>query len=76
MLEEVKAALTAAHTDAQAADQCSCELMGLYSWGGARGSGSPLKVEVFQDPGSYNGSASSFEEWWMKMNTWLECHPK
>ena len=33
-------------------------------------------MEIFQDPGSYDGSASKFEEWWTKMNTWLECHPK
>ena len=33
-------------------------------------------MEIFQDPGSYDGSASKFEEWWTKMNAWLECHPK
>ena len=78
MLNEAKAALYAAQADAQAADQCSRELMGLYGWAGGGGSstGSPSKVEIFQDPRSYNSSASKFEEWWMKMNTWLECHPK
>ena len=54
--------------------------MGLYGWarvsrssgGGSTGS----KVEIFQDPGSYDGSASKFEEWWTKLNAWLDCHPK
>ena len=56
--------------------------MGLYSWagvgtgGGASTAGSTAKVEIFQDPGLYDGSAAKFEEWWTKMNTWLECHPK
>ena len=78
MLNEAKAALTAVRADTQAADQCSCELMGLYGWAGTGGGGTggPSKVEIFQDPRSYDGSASKFEEWWMKMNTWLECHPK
>ena len=53
--------------------------MGLYGWaGGSRGSrtGGETKVEIFQDPRSYDSSASKFEEWWTKMNAWLECHPK
>ena len=79
MLGAAKEALTAAQNDAQAADQRSQELMGLYGWAGvsrgSRGSGG-TKVEIFQDPGSYDGLASKFEEWWMKINTWLECHPK
>ena len=52
--------------------------MGLYSWAGITpsGGGGGTKVEIFQDPGSYDGSASKFEEWWTKMNAWLECHPK
>ena len=80
MLGEAKEALAAAQSDAQAADQWSQELMGLYSWagvsGGSAGGGSGAKVEIFQDPGSYDGSASKFEEWWMKLNAWLDCHPK
>ena len=79
MLGEAKEALAAAQTDAQAADQWSQELMGLYGWArvsGRSGGGTRSKVEIFQDPGSYDGSASKFEEWWMKINTWLECHPK
>ena len=52
--------------------------MGLYGWAGITpsGSGGGTKVEIFQDPGSYDSSASKFEEWWTKMNAWLECHPK
>ena len=79
MLGEAKEALAAAQSDAQAADQRSRELMGLYSWAGVSGGsagGSTSKVEIFQDPGSYDGSASKFEEWWTKLNAWLNCHPK
>ena len=76
MLDEAKAVLTATQADTQAANQHSKELMGLYSWAGAGGGGGPSKVEIFQDPGSYNRMPSKFEEWWMKMNAWLECHPK
>ena len=76
MLEEAKAALTATRANAQAADQRSKELMGLYGWGGAGGGGGPSKVEIFQDPSSYDGTPSKFEEWWTKINAWLECHPK
>ena len=53
--------------------------MGLYGWAGVSGGGggsTGSKVEIFQDPGSYDGSASKFKEWWMKLNTWLDCHPK
>ena len=79
MLGAAKEALTAAQNDAQAVDQWSQELMGLYGWGGVSGAsraGGGTKVEIFQDPGSYDSSASKFEEWWTKINAWLECHPK
>ena len=78
MLTQAREALKEAKDDAQAADQRSRELMGLYGWAGITpgGSGRGTKVEIFQDPGSYDGLASKFEEWWMKMNAWLECHPK
>ena len=29
------------------------------------------KVEIFNDPGEYNGSKVKFEEWWAKMQAWL-----
>ena len=54
--------------------------MGLYSWarvsGGGGGGSTGSKVEIFQDPGSYDGSASKFKEWWTKLNAWLDCHLK
>ena len=73
MLGAAKEALTAAQNDAQAADQWSRELMGLYGWarvsgGGGGSTGSESEVEIFQDPGSYDSSASKFEEWWTKLN--------
>ena len=68
MLGKAKEALAAAQSDAQAADQRSRELMGLYSWagtsGGSAGGGAGSKVEIIQDPRSYDGLASKFEEWW------------
>ena len=78
MLTQAREALKEAKDDAQAANQRSRELMGLYGWAGITpsGGGGGTKVEIFQDPGSYDGSASKFEEWWTKMNAWLECHPK
>ena len=53
--------------------------MGLYGWagvGGGSGGSTRSKVEIFHDPRSYDSSASKFEEWWTKLNTWLDCHPK
>ena len=78
MLTQAREALKEAKDDAQAADQRFQELMGLYGWAGLTPSGGSggTKVEIFQDPGSYDGSASKFKEWWTKMNAWLECHPK
>ena len=34
-------------------------------------SGTSKKVEVFADPGNFNGEINHFEEWWLKMKTWL-----
>ena len=79
MLGVAKEALMVAQSDAQAVDQRSQELMGLYGWAGASagsGGGRGTKVEMFQDPGSYDVLASKFKEWWTKINAWLECHPK
>ena len=33
-------------------------------------------MEIFQDPESYDSSASKFKKWWTKVNAWLDCHPK
>ena len=30
------------------------------------------KVEIFTDPGEYNGSKAKFEEWWAKAQAWLK----
>ena len=79
MLGAVKEALEVAQNNAQAVDQWSQELMSLYGWArvsGGSGTGRGTKVEIFQDPGSYDGSASKFKEWWTKINAWLECHLK
>ena len=58
-LATVQEALQSAQTDTQAADQRTCELLGLHTWAGAGaagggGTGSNAKVEIFQDPGSYS----------------------
>ena len=53
--------------------------MGLYRWAGVSGGSggnSGSKMEIFQDPRSYDSLASKFEEWWTKLNAWLDCHPK
>ena len=34
-------------------------------------SGTSKKVEVFADLGNFNGEINHFEEWWLKMKTWL-----
>ena len=35
-----------------------------------------FKVEIFTDPGTYDGSKAKFKEWWTKMKAWLDCNPK
>ena len=30
------------------------------------------KVEIFNDPGEYDGSKAKFEEWWAKVQAWLK----
>jgi hypothetical protein len=39
--------------------------------GAAPTSGTSKKVEVFADPGNFSGEMNHFEEWWLKMKTWL-----
>ena len=29
------------------------------------------KVEIFNNPGEYDGSKAKFEAWWAKMQAWL-----
>ena len=45
----------------------------VFSSGLAR---STSKVEIFTDPGMYDGSKSKFEDWWMKIQAWLDSNPK
>ena len=37
---------------------------------------SKSKVEIFANPNEYDGSFAKFDEWWAKMNGWLNmnCH--
>ena len=37
---------------------------------------SSSKVEIFTDPGTYDGSKVKFEDWWTKIKAWLDCNPK
>ena len=81
MLQATQEAPQGAQVDVQAADQWTHELLRLHMWAsggspGTGGVGSNAKVEIFQDPSSYDRSASKFEEWWTKMRTWPDCHPK
>jgi hypothetical protein len=39
--------------------------------GAAPTSGTSKKVDVFTDPGNFSGEINHFEEWWLKMKTWL-----
>jgi hypothetical protein len=39
--------------------------------GAAPTSGISKKVEVFADLGNFSGEINHFEEWWLKMKTWL-----
>ena len=39
------------------------------------GGGSSAKIEIFSDPGPYDGSKAKFEEWWMKACAWMDCNP-
>ena len=43
----------------------------LEALGAPLTSGTSKKVEVFANPGNFNGEISHFEEWWLKMKTWL-----
>jgi hypothetical protein len=56
--------VTAIATTAQA--QAQPETLGA-----APTSGTSKKVEVFADPGNFSGEINHFEEWWLKMKTWL-----
>ena len=83
-LAEALQRVNTALTDVQEADQCTREIMGLIGqqWATLAPShsetsrGSSGKIEIFSDPGSYDGSKAKFEEWWMKAHAWMDCNPR
>ena len=74
VLQRANTTLTDAQQNAQEADQHTREIMGLIGqqWAtlapshSETGGGSSSKIEIFSDPGPYDGSKAKFEEWWMK----------
>ena len=74
VLQRANTALTDAQQNTQEADQRTREIMGLIGqqWAmlapshSGTGGGSSGKIEIFSDPGPYDGSKAKFEEWWMK----------
>jgi hypothetical protein len=58
--------VTAIATAAQAQAQAQPGTLGA-----APTSGTSKKVEVFVNPGNFSGEINHFEEWWLKMKTWL-----
>jgi hypothetical protein len=58
--------VTAIATTAQAQAQAQPGTLGA-----APTSGTSKKVEVFADLGNFSGEINHFEEWWLKMKTWL-----
>ena len=82
-LQRENTALTDVQQNVQEADQCTREIMGLIGqqWAtlapshSETGKGSSGKIEIFSDPGPYDGSKAKFEEWWMKAHAWMDCNP-
>ena len=86
-LLQAKVQLLKVQEQAQVADQRTNKIMGLVSqqWAGrfrgARGTPTGLvrwsfKIEIFTDPGTYDGSKAKFKDWWTKIKAWLDCNPK
>jgi hypothetical protein len=65
-IEQELTRVTAIATTAQAQIQAQPGTLGA-----APTSGTSKKVEVFADPGNFSGEINHFEEWWLKMKTWL-----
>jgi hypothetical protein len=65
-MEQELTRVTAIATAAQAQAQAQPGTLGA-----APTSGTSNKVEVFADPGNFSGEINHFEEWWLKMKTWL-----
>ena len=82
-LQRANTTLNDTQQKVQEADQCTKEIMDLIGqqwatlapshWESSRGSFA--KIEIFLDPGSYDGSKAKFEEWWMKAHAWMDCNP-
>ena len=83
VLQRANTTLTDVQQNAQEADQCTREIMGLIGqqWAtlapshSETGGGSSGKIEIISDPGPYDGSKAKFEEWWIKAHTWMDCNP-
>jgi hypothetical protein len=65
-MEQELTRVTTIATTAQAQIQAQSGTLGA-----APTSGTSKKVEVFADPGNFSGEINHFEEWWLKMKTWL-----
>jgi hypothetical protein len=65
-MEQELTQVTAIATAAQAQVQAQPGTLGA-----APTSGTSKKVEVFAKPGNFSGEINHFEEWWLKMKTWL-----
>ena len=73
-LQRVNTALNDAQQNVQEANQCTRKIMGLIGqqWATLAPShsetdrGSSAKIEIFSDPGPYDGSKVKFKEWWIK----------
>lgn len=79
--------LVKAQEQVQEVDQRTQEIMDLVGqqWTGSvsrnrgpssRSADSTSKVEIFMDPRTYDGSKLKFEDWWTKMQAWLDCNSK
>ena len=83
VLQRANTTLTDVQQNAQEADQCTREIMGLIGQQWATlapshpetGGGGSGKIEIFSDPGPYDGFKAKFEEWWMKARAWMDCNP-
>ena len=82
-LQRANTALNDVQQNMEEANQCTREIMGLIGqqWAtlapshSETGGGSSAKIEIFSDPGPYDGSKAKFKEWWMKACTWMDCNP-
>ena len=82
-LQRANTVLNDVQQNVQEADQCTREIMGFIDqqWASMApshletGRGSSAKIEIFSDPGPYDGFKAKFKEWWMKACAWMDCNP-